>query len=498
MGTINSKTSHRQTDFEESKTRESIPSLGAINSNDSTNSKQKAAIIQQEISGSHDHVDNEKKVRYFAHQILEKFQKIDPIVKYLQVKINAHSFERKYDEIIFVESSSILFSLLQEFDDTPLVISINLLYERHHENVHLPIYLEQMVSNVPCMSLGLREPSNCCDAAPVVWMKVLEKQGNIASYGERFIYDADSDSFFLNSLHYQKFIPGEYDYGIFGEKEIYPNNYSVLTPCSRSFKADNLAISSNGKFFTFTCFINKVAAIRVPWPEKVSDFGRREPNWPAKNVVKEMIMAGCHVVPKPSSNSREWTYEFSLAVMRLESEFTEYQKEVYLIFELLVRKYLCFDHHSKEYSGPMSYQLKTVMFWTCCEENETIWQENPLEGLLRLLKNLLLFLREWNCPDFFIPSFNLFHNMLEQKNSPAQPMFSRLTRAKPMKSLIAKLQKMINNLDLYLTDDILELKAENVKKEEPVATVNYHSPTEAQALRFLGDLVQSAMDGSSK
>lgn len=497
MGTINVKTTQPQ-DFDDNGRSEQklIPNAMNPDKNDPKKENPKEIVIQKETNCVNFPDGKEEKVRFFCCQIFKKLQEMQPIIRYLQVKIEAHSFERKYDEVVFVNNTSVLLSLLQQHEHDSCVVNVDVLYERPHENVHLPIFLEQMVSDVPCMTLAVKEELNRADSLPVIWLQLLETQpGCTTNYRDRFDYEADSDSYFLHSWKYQKFIPGEYDCGIFGEKEVYPVNTLPPEP-SRTFKADSLAISAKGKVFTITCLINKQAAIRVPWPENSSDFQSRDTSWPSENVVKEIISTGCHAIPKlctGTENSREWTYEFSLAVMRLESEFSESQRAVYLIFELLVRKYLSFDH-SGEIFGQRSYHLKTVMFWTCCEEKERIWLDQPLQGLMALLRNLLLFLRESNCPDFFIPCFNLFYNLGEQKKT-VKPIFNRLTKMIPKISLIDQLQKILNKLDHYLTPDLLELKEIKVNA---TTSMPRDSPIEAKALRFLGDLVQSAMDGSSE
>ena len=468
----------------------------AIIGNDPTNAK--ATVMRRDMNSHPVSVDKESRVYALGRHLMEREREVLPLVRYVQVKVEAHGFERKYDDVILIDSSSALFSLLRKLPDASHVLNVEVIYERTHQNVHLPIYLEQMVPRVPCMTLAVKETTNSLDSNLVVWLQVLEMRGQTTNYQDRFDFDADTGNKFLRSWQYQKFIPGEYDYGIFGEKEVHINKCPILPKFSRTFKTEELAISANGKEFKFVCFVNKLAAVRVPWPENSSDFHRRESSWPSKSAVSEIVNRGCHVVPKPrskESGSRDWTYDFSVAAMILESEFSEPERAVYLILELLKRNYLDVDGDIN--SGLKAYHLKTAMFWTCTQQVEDVWHENLEEALRAVLKNLLSFLRENNCPDFFIPSINLFQDLWEQQKQ-AKPLFDWMKKATPRAALIAKLQDMLKNLDRYLAVDLLEMKTATEKQlvEDPSPTKD--SPMEvSQALRFLGDLVQSAIDRSA-
>lgn len=145
--------------------------------------------------------------------------------------------------------------------------------------------------------------------------------------------------------------------------------------------------------------MDKVAAIKVKWPEVSMVWETRERLWPPLEVCKEITRGGIHVIPKSSHKSAsttQWKYTFAIAEQRLAHLFTPTQRACYLILKQLKRKYFSQVSLNEGQviitSGISTHHLKTVMFWTSERTEPSEWQTDPGKCLsLSFSKPLLIF-----------------------------------------------------------------------------------------------------------
>ena len=139
--------------------------------------------------------------------------------------------------------------------------------------------------------------------------------------------------------------------------------------------------------------IDKVPAITVKdWPHIASEWVNRGRLWPSLSLVKEIVMKGCHVVPKPcygakSNGLLDWRLSFSLAEIILATTRTKEMDLSYLVLKSIFYRYLKpVEFNDKTLT---SYLIKTVMLWQCEENNETWWSERSKVNCISILLNKL-------------------------------------------------------------------------------------------------------------
>ncbi|XP_033098695.1 uncharacterized protein LOC117102513, partial [Anneissia japonica] len=117
-----------------------------------------------------------------------------------------------------------------------------------------------------------------------------------------------------------------------------------------------------------------IALNGVNWPTIATPWISRKRLWPEKNVVDKIIKDGYHIVPKyhpgGSGIDLEWRLSFSLAERTLAHTFTDTQRNCYMVFKKLWRKYL------KVPKVLSSYHIKTTMFWLCERSSSSDWMES--------------------------------------------------------------------------------------------------------------------------
>lgn len=208
--------------------------------------------------------------------------------------------------------------------------------------------------------------------------------------------------------------------GILGEKEIAGDVFASFQGRQpfRAFKTERKQLIIDEETINYQLLMDKVAAIKVKWPEVSRVWETRERLWPSLEVCKEITRGGVHVIPKSSHKSAsttQWKYTFAIAEQRLAHLFTPIQRACYLILKQLKRKYFSQASLNEGQviitSGISTHHLKTVMFWTSERTEPSEWQTNPGKCLSLLLQTLVDFLQAKHCPNYFVPEVNLFERL---------------------------------------------------------------------------------------
>lgn len=184
-------------------------------------------------------------------------------------------------------------------------------------------------------------------------------------------------------------------------------------------------------------FVEHVPAVKCgTWPSAAWEFMVRErpSGWPPKNVVQEIVAAGCHVIPKstkPHPETRmkqvfhcisntahyiDWRLSFSMAEKSLISTWNMAQVKCYMllkIFDIIATRVLFREKESKgnlpdEPFCLNTYLLKTTFFWVCEEIPLEEWSDDNLGAcFLKVVEKLIMFLEKATIPNYFVPSSNL-------------------------------------------------------------------------------------------
>ena len=162
-----------------------------------------------------------------------------------------------------------------------------------------------------------------------------------------------------------------------------------------------------------------VPAITVEdWPAIADEWQKRFRQWPPMSLVEEIVMKGCHIVPKPYLGQErnellDWRWSFSLAETILASNRTKEMDVSYFVLKSIFYRYLKpIEHNGKT---PFSYLIKTVMLWQCEEHDDKWWSnESIMSCIFALLDRLKMSFFNKCLPHYFIRDINLFDNVAEE------------------------------------------------------------------------------------
>src|SRR6218665_2935050 len=188
---------------------------------------------------------------------------------------------------------------------------------------------------------------------------------------------------------------------------------------------------------------DNVTAIWCPqWPNEAKDWPRRQRkhNWPTTDKIHEVVQNGCHLVdakhPVCRSDKFQCRLSFTVAELILVQTWTQVQQVVYHMLRFFAKRELIRKDCPKEDEVLCSYHFKTLMLWSCEEMSPEWWNSlSVIKICCNLFKTLSKWLKETNCPNYFIPRANLFHDRFN----------SEIVR------------ETINRLNYYSNSDILSL-----------------------------------------
>ena len=175
----------------------------------------------------------------------------------------------------------------------------------------------------------------------------------------------------------------------------------------------------SGKVNKMHFSVDRVPAITVEdFPYIASEWVTRDRKWPSLSVVKEIVMSGCHIVPKPyygkeGNNLLDWRWSFSVAEIILAQFRTRKMNISYLILKSIFYKYLKPIEHDNETLS--SYFVKTVMLWQCEENDETWWSDkSTVKCVSALLNRLKVSFYNKHLSHYFIREMNLYDNIADE------------------------------------------------------------------------------------
>lgn len=160
--------------------------------------------------------------------------------------------------------------------------------------------------------------------------------------------------------------------------------------------------------------VDVVKSVYCPyWPPEVEEWATRErPNgWPTSDDVKKIVGRGCHFVAKPHQSnpddSTQWRFSFSQAEIILVSSWTDVQMYIYHVLRV-IKSEVVKSSGSEDSTVLCTFYFKTLMFWACEEKRREFWNEENLENSVgKLLCQMIEWLIERRCPNYFIPENNM-------------------------------------------------------------------------------------------
>ena len=197
-----------------------------------------------------------------------------------------------------------------------------------------------------------------------------------------------------------------------------------------SVKAFNLVLpkwSSHGPAFKQAYFgifnVDVVFCSRCysSWPVCAKEWETRQryQQWPRKELIHDIVNSGFEVVPMPSKITLapdadfEWRLSFRSAETKLVRSFNMCQRDCFIALKILAKEYVGPRFPDEDFLS--SYIIKTLMFWSIEELDDSLWKQEDMLHCLHLCLNVL---REWIengfCPNYFIPTYNLFRTKLER------------------------------------------------------------------------------------
>ena len=213
------------------------------------------------------------------------------------------------------------------------------------------------------------------------------------------------------------------------QQDIVEDLFRILDNCKKellrrcqfldvSIRDPNGPAEKVNKILEMCISIDKVPAITVKdWPHIASEWVNRGRLWPSLSLVKEIVMKGCHVVPKPcygakSNGLLDWRWSFSLAEIILATTRTKEMDLSYLVLKSIFYRYLKPVEYNDE--TLTSYLIKTVMLWQCEENVENWWSERTIVSCISvLLDKLKESFHNRHLPHYLIRDINLFDNVAD-------------------------------------------------------------------------------------
>src|SRR6218665_2238004 len=150
------------------------------------------------------------------------------------------------------------------------------------------------------------------------------------------------------------------------------------------------------------------------WPSNATEWKERSRlnGWPSNEIVRKIINDGCHLVMKPHpshpDDENEWRFSFSLAESTLARELNDVQRYIYRTLRH-IKSNIVKEAGGSEQTILKTYHLKTLLFWACEERPHEFWEEGRIETTVKeMLAQVIEWLIEERCPNYFVPSCNLF------------------------------------------------------------------------------------------
>ena len=420
----------------------------------------------------------DEKIQDIHKELNIRISKSDPLLSYLKQTIEGYSLKRKVARVVIQGSVGNNLFFPEILEDGTYRVEIDMLFEQDSDNVTLP-----------WLVAGDHDPQVAVEAVAdgsvssqlYVKLKVTGlPEGLRDEVKTAFLeFDDVSGEYYLKNSEYLNHLPSikdEVKGGIMGEKEI--NTGDVFASFGgrkpfRAFKTEKKQLITDEETINYQLLMDKVAAIKVKWPEFFTAWETRERLWPPLEVCKEITHYGTHVIPKSSHKSAsttQWKYTFAIAEQRLAHLFTPIQKACYLILKQLKRKYFSQVSLSEGAivitSGISTHHLKTVMFWTSERTEPSEWQTNPGKCLSALLQTLVNFLQAKHCPNYFAPEVNLFERLWMDESKFLYVKDENQLRDLRIQGALEVVRQVQVHLEEYVTKGLLQTVDEDHDRAE--------------------------------
>ncbi|PFX30259.1 Protein MB21D2 [Stylophora pistillata] len=317
-----------------------------------------------------------EKIQDIYEELNIRIRKSDGLLSYLKQTIENYSLKRKFARVVIQGSVGNNLYFPEILEDGTYRVEIDMLFEQDSNNVTLPGFVGE--NRYPQVMVEVVADEGV-SSQQYVKLKVTRLPEGLRDEDQTVFFEFDdvSGEYYLKNSEYLNDLPSikdEIKGGIFGEKEITTGgvfaSFQGRKPF-RAFKTERKQLIIDEETIDYQLLMDKVAAIKVKWPEVSTVWETRERLWPPFEVCKEITCGGIHVIPKSSHKSTsttQWKYTFAIAEQRLAHLFTPIQRACYLILKQLKRKYFSQVSLSEGQviipSGISTHHLKTVMFWT--------------------------------------------------------------------------------------------------------------------------------------
>ena len=133
-------------------------------------------------------------------------------------------------------------------------------------------------------------------------------------------------------------------------------------------------------------------------------------DWPPSNVLETCKVLGCLFVsighPLSEEQHMQWRVSFSYQERLLISQFNSVQLKIFILLKLIKK-----DHINKSMmkESLSSYHIKTCMLYMMENTPSDFWKpKNMVTCLISCLQMIQVWIQEGVCPNYFIPSENMF------------------------------------------------------------------------------------------
>lgn len=409
----------------------------------------------------------DKRILVLMEKAEKKVTEIKPLIDYVHQKVENYRKQRPYDTVTVVGSVGNELYVPEIMPDGSYLVEVDVLYNREMPNAVLPIYIppdEAEPENPTVVTVKMDFMEN--EMTLPIGACLLEVTSNIDEVrkGQRwkFFKQLKNGKTYLISLSYTCLIPQEEDPSILGEIEIEKMEKVQMLPLYRTCRTNMNTMIVGGRVLRYRILVDKVSALKGPWPLKLSDFQDRLRKWPEKSVVKSIVQDGCLLTHKTSLQvyPLQWKITFSLAEQQLTKTFSFHQRYLFILLKQVKKKYLDMGltENGESLVGLTSYHLKNIYLWMCEARNPIEFTENPGMCFLVFLNMLKRCIESWNCPHFFIPTLNVMEG-LRRYMKPIGEKEKQLwmTKHKSIQStLLNRIDDIIRNPEIFLTDDLLD------------------------------------------
>ncbi|XP_062601822.1 uncharacterized protein LOC134263484 [Saccostrea cucullata] len=150
------------------------------------------------------------------------------------------------------------------------------------------------------------------------------------------------------------------------------------------------------------------------WPPSASSWIDRCHSWPQLYIVDDIVKKGCHFVAIGHKLGRledhEWRISFSFAEHKLVCAMNHCQFLTYGLLKLFLTEIFNIGLSAGD-KLLCSYHMKTAIFWVIQQNTLQHWcPQTLLECFWVCFKQVLKWVYEGVCPNFFIPQNNMFLN----------------------------------------------------------------------------------------